>query len=473
MENLSKKLKLNLLLYLCISVIGAAFLLLAPNAAFSIPVFVIIQFVILYDIVPKKKPLLMFIPIFILSLNSFISANTIWRAPNFALVLFLYSFMCVWMIYGFSFKEKSTRIFTKMVENIIVEPFAVFHLPFKWTGEANKTNAKKIRRVLLGLAISIPCLIFLLFMLASADQIFQRGVSNFLNNFFYIINLRLLFRVIVGIIIGFYLFGLICSLYRTRANVNIESKSKRGDLIILNILLISILAIYTIFVAIQFRYLFAGAENLPYGLNFATYARRGFFELLALTGLNILLILLTVNLTKEQTGKWAKITKILLCYLCAVTVILLISSFYRMWLYNADYGLTRLRFLVFGFLIFEAIGLVVTFFYIIKPKFKIIPVYLTIGLAYYLLLNLVPMDSIIARDQIDRYFNHDGRGVPYTLTLSPDAMPQITRLFESENAETRQMAHTYLSNMQTRYHSLPQGWRQWNLAIERLLRIRG
>jgi hypothetical protein len=225
------------------------------------------------------------------------------------------------------------------------------------------------------------------------------------------------------------------------------------------------------FVVIQFRYLFAGVGNLPYGLDFAHYARRGFFELLFLTGLNILLILITVWLTKHQTGKWAKLTKILCCYLCAVTVILLASSFYRMWLYNADYGLTRLRFLVFGFLIFEAIGLIFTFFYIVKPKFNIVAVYLGIGLTYYLLLNVIPMDAIIARDQVNRYFNHGGGGVPYTLTLSADAAPQIARLQNSDDFITRSRADGYFTRNRNRYNHLQQGWRQWNFSVSRVNRL--
>ena len=94
--------------------------------------------------------------------------------------------------------------------------------------------------------------------------------------------------------------------------------AKQGDTLILNILLFAIAAVYTIFAVVQFRYLFA-EQTLPYGLTYTEYARKGFFELLFLTGINILLA----------------------------------SSFYRMWLYNEDDGLTRLRFLVFGFLIFE------------------------------------------------------------------------------------------------------------------------
>ena len=72
-----------------------------------------------------------------------------------------------------------------------------------------------------------------------------------------------------------------------------------------------------------------------------------------LSGFNIMLILISVRLTRLREGLGPKIAGYLCHYLCVVTIILLTSSFYRLWLYSADFGLTRLRLLVFGFLILK------------------------------------------------------------------------------------------------------------------------
>jgi hypothetical protein len=183
--------------------------------------------------------------------------------------------------------------------------------------------------------------------------------------------------------------------------------------------------------------------------------------------------LITVNLTRFKQGLWARITKFLSGYLCAVTLVLLASSFYRMWLYSSGDGLTRLRLLVFGFLIFEAIGLIITFFYIKKPNFNIAGVYLAIGLVYYLLLNMVPIDSLIAKNQIDRYFNHHPQGIEYIMTLSPDAAPQINRLLTSEgvDTQTRQLARMYFDRLEARYGAAAPDWREYNLSIAKGLKI--
>ena len=147
-------------------------------------------------------------------------------------------------------------------------------------------------------------------------------------------------------------------------------------------------------------------------------------------------------------------------------MILLVSSFYRMSLYSAEYGLTRLRFLVFGFLIFEAIGLIFTFVYIARPKFNIIAIYSVIALSYYLLLNVVPMDAIIARNQIDRYFATGGNGIEYVMNLSADAAEQVARLEVSDNPKTVLQAE----NFQVRVNLREEGWRQWNLSVARASR---
>ena len=137
-----------------------------------------------------------------------------------------------------------------------------------------------------------------------------------------------------------------------------------------------------------------------------------------------------------------------------------------MWLYNADDGLTRLRFMVFGFLIFEAIGLLFTFVHIFILKFNIIAVYACIALAYYLVLNVVPMDAIIAKDQIDRYFADGRGGVTYVVsTLSADAAPQVARLRNIEDNMIGLDADYYFRRLNAEYTSIVPRWQRWNLSV--------
>lgn len=457
----------NLLLYALISAVGFAYLILHENAGISVLVFAVIQIAGWYWLAPQKKALWYFVPIFILALNPLLSANPMWMLPNYVVITLLYSAMALTMTDRFPIKEDSLRFISKTIVNVFA-PFEHFTLPLKWWSKTDADKSETAKKVLKGLALTAPFLLVIMIMLSSADDVFLKSSDSFFQYIGNGVDVQMIAKALVGCIAGLYLLGL---LYFTHYPKNEDNPTaithKDGDLTVLNILLISVLAVYTLFVFIQFRYLFAGGQ-LPYGLSYTEYARKGFFELLFLSGLNIVLILSTVNLTRSAQGLWAKITHYLCHYLCLVTIVLLVSSFYRMWLYSSFFGLTQLRFLVFGFLIFEAIGLLVTFFYIARPSFNIAAVYLGIGLVYYLLLNLTPMDAVIARNQVDRYLDKGKPGIEYVFSLSPDAAPQVARLLNSEKADPklRESARVYFERIGKR-HEGSHDWRSYNLSFEK------
>ncbi|NLW45414.1 MAG: DUF4173 domain-containing protein [Syntrophomonadaceae bacterium] len=471
---MEKTMRNKLLLYALISAVGLVLLVMTDHAGISVPLFFVLQFACWYWLAPEKKALWLFVPIFIISLNSFISASPIWQGSNVLVIIALYSVMVLVMIDRFPIKEDSLRFIFETIVNVF-KPIQYALLPFKWWSEVDEDKTRMVKRVLKGIAVTVPCLFILIVMLSSADLVFLKGTATFINNLGNLLDSEMVFKAIFGAIGGLYLFGFmyIACTPPQQEEQQPAATASSADLAILNALLISILTVYTLFVFIQFRYLFAGAE-LPYGLSYAEYARRGFFELLFLSGFNIMLILISVRLTRLREGLGPKIAGYLCHYLCVVTIILLTSSFYRLWLYSADFGLTRLRLLVFGFLIFEAVGLLITFLYIQKPKFNIVAVYLSIGLLYYLILNIVPIDNLIAKNQVDRYFADRKQGIEYIMTLSPDAAPQISRLLDSGKVDdqTRQMARTYFSDLNARYSVGERGWQGYNLSIERAARIR-
>ena len=458
---MNRTLKLQLLIYLIVSAFSFTFFILPRRAGVSVLLFTAIQLVFVYILLPKKRHAFVYIPVLILAANSFISTNGMWHFTNFIISIGLMCVMILLSVGDFPVFDTSLN-FLRNIFICAFKPFKYIAEPFIWVFKADKKLFKKSLRAMTGLVIAIPFVLFLVVMLSSADQIFYQnliGITKWTFDFLSIIGyLKLLF----GFIAGFYLFGLLYEAHQPRERTVYDNKTITGDTVILSVLISVIVAVYTLFAAIQIRYLFAAASSLPYGLTYTEYARRGFFELLILTGFNILLIYITVHLTKNKTGTGAGLIKGLCCYLCLMTVMLLCSSFYRMLLYSADNGLTRLRFMVFGFLMFELLGLAVTFIYIIKPKFNIAAIYMGIGLVYYLLLNIVPMDALIAKNQIDRYLNTGSGGIEYVLRLSPDAAPQISRLLSSDDEGIKRQVHEYFERVSFNDY----GWIQWNLSAD-------
>lgn len=456
---MNKTLKIKLILYALISAIGFSYLVLPANAGIGVLIFAVLQFVCLWFTVPNKRRLFLFIPILIMSVNCFTSANPIWRVSNFIISILLYGGMFI----DFNFKTDSFAFITNTLIRLITS-FSHFFLPFKWMFELNSDKAPVMKRIAIALVIAIPSAIVLITVLANADMVFSLKTESVIEYVSDFINPNALFKIMCGIFVGLFLFGLLYNAYTEGDEETGEAKFFNGDLIIINILLVTILAVYTLFVIIQFTYLFAGS-TLPDGLTYTEYARKGFFELLLLTGVNIVIILSVIKLTKAYSGKWLQCTKILCHYLCAITIVLLVSSFYRMLLYTNDDGLTRLRFFVMGFLGFEAIGLIITFIYIAKPNFNIVFVYMMIALSYYTVLNVVPSDRIIAKNQIDQYVREQREELEYIFTLSADAAPAMEYLIENTQDEALRMKVKNFVEEGTKFE-IPERWQRFNLSVE-------
>lgn len=417
---IDKKRKNLILLYGLFSAV-TFFLFVTPyGAAAGIPVFSALQFGALWFVIEDRRKLWYFVPIMILSLNYFVSASSIWSWSNFYVCILLYGTMLT----NFSLVKKGAGFIANIFKRLF-SAFKNFKLPFKWTAELAGGKSKDILRVLRGVAVSIPCVLVLAAVLAKADMVFAQNIGDVIRRFFELVRIETIFNICISCFAGLYLFGLIASWLSEKDYPEYENLPKSADFLVMNIILFSVLAIYVLFSVVQFKYLFAGAQ-LPDGLSYTEYARKGFFELLGLSGVNILLILFSSNRVGSEKGQ--NITKVFNLGLCAVTAVLLASSFYRMYLYCLDDGLTRLRFLVMCFLGFEAVGLALTAVYILKPKFNMTAVYCIIALVYYCTMNIVPIDYFVAKSQVDMYLDGKRTDLNYACSLSADALPQLMRV---------------------------------------------
>ncbi|QSX05070.1 DUF4173 domain-containing protein [Sedimentibacter sp. zth1] len=501
--------KTKLLIYSIISAISFPIFIMVQNLGIGIALFSILQFTMIYyltkneQVFKNKKGLLLFLPIFMLCLSFFTSDMFIFRFTNFIAIFVLYSAMVLMLSNDLNFRNKDYSFLANIIKTIFT-PLCFFSIPFKWLSEKSKNNPnrKLALKVLLGIVISIPCITFLIFMLSSADIIFSEKTSQILNSFSNKLNPTTIIKIIIGFLAGLYLFGLfynpfdklnrkeapkkLCENFTSEQNkinelknimgMNDEVSSKdinKGDFIVINIVLTSVLIVYTLFTFVQFKYLFSG-KAIPYGFTYAEYARRGFFELLFLSIINIGLIYIITVISKFKDTLSHKngfiLSKGFLFYLCTITVVLLISSYYRMHLYNSAYGLTRLRILVLIFLVFEAAALIVLFYYIYKPNFNIIFVYTFMCLIFYLTVNLANIDYFIAKNNIDMYYegNHEAKDLDtdYLFSLSADAAPQIARFLDDTNSKYYIEAKYYFERNFEECNELS-NWQSFNLSRKR------
>ncbi len=496
--SLDSTIKQRLMIYAILSGISYAYLILVPFLGLGMSVFAIIQLaLVLYLIngraeVKNKKAILVFIPVFILTLCSFVRDNNIFHTANFAVIFLLYSTMILLFMNDLGLENRGILFINKIICTVF-KPLLYFNVPFKWSINSKKSTPNRIllRKILIGIAVSIPCLIIITFLLMNADLVFESKIDLMLNSVENLLGPEAILKTTIGTLAGFYLFGLFFIIFKKKKENSLEVSNSaikdgnnldiftikkdiskpQGDVVIISVMLISILAIYTMFAIIQFKYLFAGA-SLPADLSYAQYARRGFFELLFLSFINIGLILTIIYLVRNNSNSSnsSKLIKILMLYLCAITIMLLVSSFYRMALYNNEYGFTELRILVVIFLIFEAIGLLVTFYYIIKPKFNILAFYSVVCLIFYLTVNVINLDYIIAKENIDMHYEGKDLDVHYLYRLSADAAPQMKRLLDDNDIFIQRMAQDYFEKIDYQA-TYTKDWRSFNLSRDKALKI--
>ena len=435
------------------------------------------------ELLKKNGTWLFAIPILLLSLSYAITSNEILWFFNFLGIVVISVIMTIVLTTKQYINWARLKFVTNIIDTIF-SPFNYIFKPFKILFENNKfinrgKYRKIIAKVLLGLLFSIPFLFVLIALLASADMIFNQMISYlpqflgdwFNGQFFIDTILQIIIMMIVGTYTWCYFYNLLKEKKEEKV-VNEEDKivkeeKMRIDQVVTITVLAMINILYIIFCVIQFSYLFGGGTGkLPGDFTYAEYARKGFFELILVTIMNIGIILGTIYFTKKDSKISNNIIKIFLILISFATFIMLYSSFFRMRLYEQNYGYTYLRVFVYFFLFIEVIMLCETVWYILKQNFNIIKMYFITFIICYTILNYINIDKMIAKNNIDRYFATGKIDVKYLNTLSFDSIPQMTRLLNAKDEAITNEVREHFSNLKNRLNR-DRSFVEYNYSIEK------
>jgi hypothetical protein len=204
----------------------------------------------------------------------------------------------------------------------------------------------------------------------------------------------------------------------------------------------SVIGLFGVFVLIQFTYLFGEPANFLQNTTYAQYARRGFFELIAVAVLVIVLGRTLHTQTRRQSQKASLFFSAEALVLVVLTLVVLASAWYRMGLYETAFGFTHLRLYVYIFMV--ALAALMGFFLLevfthAKNLFSFTLLLTVIG--YGVLLNAVGGDAFIAERNITRYEQGEDLDICYLRTFSMDALPQMLRLYNlaGERGDTERL----------------------------------
>lgn len=331
-------------------------------------------------------------------------------------------------------------------------------------------------RVIKGIIMAVPILIIFSVLFSQADLAFSQFIKSFID-----INISertiqytvlLAFAFVSALSFLSYIFLPKESIEITTSE-NSPTTLRSGREIEILVFLSLISTLFFVFIGFQATYLFGGQENIiNAGFTYAEYARRGFFELLAVAILSLLVLLASEKYSGYEFKKDKRFLVPALIMIVEVIVVM-VSAFKRLLLYIDAYGVSELRFYVAGF-----IGLLLMLFIILAIKFirskpeRFFTFGALLSIASFIIaLNIVNPDAFIAGYNTNQYTRTGKIDVPYAGNLSEDAVPENIELYSRLNGEDKKVLWEFLQKQKERLQRSKDDWQSTNLSRSKALRM--
>ena len=335
---------------------------------------------------------------------------------------------------------------------------------------------------LIGILLFLPLIVTVIYLLMSADFAFE----NFINEILGLINIDNLIiygvQFVYGIPVAFYWYGLIYGNVKGRHHdkitVEFVDTVAAGIRIAPRVAIYSALTvfniIYLIFFAVQATYLFSAfTGNLPEIFTYAEYARRGFFELCAIAGINLGVLIVSHLLVQRKPDEDQKTLRMETIIISLFTILLITTALSKMVMYIDAYGLTPLRLYTSWFLILLFFIFTVTGIRQLK-EFNAAKVIITGFILLFMVLSYGNTDGLIAKYNIGRYEAGTLSKVDIELLagLSDGAVPHIYGMYLRTNEDDFEKREQLASSITERKSYKRSGFRAFNLQSYRADKIR-
>jgi len=324
-----------------------------------------------------------------------------------------------------------------------------------------------------GLVITIPLLIIFAFLLTTSDARFEAVIREILSwSLNWDINTGIEYAIlfitgswIAAVILRGGVLG-----FKEISSEIIETPNLKLATIEVVIILMTLNLLFASFIAVQFTYFFGGDALVQSadGPTYATYARRGFFQLV-MVAILVMTLLLTIHWLYQPIERRAiKLFQWLAMIMVVMTLIIEASAAHRMYLYTRVYGLTELRFytsVFMGWLVILLIGFIFTVLRQQRAQFTLVA--LLSGLIVIGLLHLINPDARIAQvnlaqlSQTTQHPKEQKFDAAYLTSLSADAIPLLIK--QLPQIPQQQRCHLY--HLLAKHPVLGQknsDWRNWH-----------
>jgi hypothetical protein len=301
--------------------------------------------------------------------------------------------------------------------------------------------------VLRGVVIALPVIAIFASLLSSADPVFASRFEDLIE-LFNIQNLpEYIFRLVYILIFAYVLAGTYLHAAQ-KSDEAVEEKTWVSPFLGFteaSIVLGSVVLLFIAFVVIQFQYFFGGQANIHIeGYTFSEYARKGFGELVAVAFFSLLLLLGLGAVTRRESASQRRVFSSFGIALVGLVIVMLLSAYQRLVLYEEAYGFSRLRTYTHVFMIWLALLLVVVVFLEMTRRERAVGLAaLLAALGFIVSLNVLNVDAFIVKQNIQREIRAvndkafaEGRAdldTQYFLDLSDDAVPALVTAYRAKS----------------------------------------
>jgi hypothetical protein len=419
---------------------------------------VLLYYVMLGDKLKLKgnKNLIFLIPIFIIIIRSTIYDNKPIQLLN-VLILPVLMTGAALMLWFKDIEYSRLSFIGELLAHIIMYPLVYLGKPFVVLKDrlfsSTSIRVRKVNpQVVTGIIISVPLLLIVLVFLSSADMMFSYYVTKFFNSLNFLDKFDISdapSHIILVFIFSLYFFSFVWGFSERKELSSSTPSAFAIDSVTISIPLSMLNVIYFLFSIVQFSYLYGNGE-LPKGYTYAEYARRGFFELVAVTIINFSIILLGLTKTKSRSAKVNSLCNVLYTLLAVFTLNMLYSAHYKMRLYETTYGYTYLRVYVHLFMVLLLILSITALVAIWYKKINLPKIFVLGSLVFYTFLNVINVDAFIAKQNIEIYKQKGKIDINYLTTLSDDAVPYLMKLTDNSFQDLSSVINADLNNRRQR-----------------------
>lgn len=286
--------------------------------------------------------------------------------------------------------------------------------------------------LVVGLLLTVPVLGIVIPLLIGADAAFE-GLVELLPEFDFS---ELLATLILGGFAACLLFAMTTGLVHRPKQTPAAASNKSGlRVFTVNTVLGAVSLVYVAYLFSQLAYFAGGFSGiLPEGYTLSQYARRGFFEMACLCGVNLGIMILAAGLV-EKKDRPPLSTRVLCLFIGMVTLFLVAAASGKMALYIGSYGLTRLRVLTQVIIVFLGLTTTIISLWLFLPKLPYMKVVLLTGLLIGGLVLWADVDTVVARYNVRAYQAGvlEEVDTEHLFSLGEGAIPYIAELAEDDD----------------------------------------